>query len=329
MSDETAAVPRDDPLPGSLAQFAREFASEDACARLLRRWKYPGGFRCPKCGHQTARYLPSRKLDECQECGHQVSLTAGTAFHGTRKPLRLWFLALFLFASSNRGISALELQRQLGLGSYQTAWAWLHKMRSALGERTLGLLQGTVEVDETYIGGVEEGNGKRGRNNDRKAVAAAAVEALRTRKGFGRVRLAVLEDASSVSLTDFVEQFVDPRCYVVTDKWNGYNDLGPEGYRHRAINLSASPRKAHEELPGVHRVFSLLDRLLLGTYQGAVSRKHLQAYADEFEFRFNRRRSKSRGLVFQRLLSCCIQTKPPPYWEIVGRSEPHIPLAAA
>ncbi len=329
MSDETTTLPRDDSLPGSLAEFARKFASNDACAKLLRHWKYPDGFQCPRCGHQKAWYLRSRKLDECQECGHQVSLTAGTALHGTRKPLNLWFLALFLFASSKRGISALELQRQLGLGSYQTAWAWLHKMRSALGQRTLALLEGTVEVDETYIGGVEEGNGQRGRNTDRKAIAAAAAEAPRTRKGFGRVRLAVLEDASSISLTDFVERSVDPRAYVVTDKWNGYNLLKSEGYRHRAINLSASSRKAHEELPGVHRVFSLLDRLLLGTYQGAVSRKHLQAYADEFEFRFNRRNSKSRGLVFQRLLSCCVHTKSPPYWEIIGRSQPHIRLAAA
>ena len=314
-------LPRDDSMPGTLPEFMRKFDSEEACADVVRRWKYPEGFRCPAidCGHPEAWYLPSRELDECKKCGHQVSLTAGTILHKSKKPLRLWFTAMFLFASSKQGISALELKRQLGV-SYQTAWAWLHKLRFGVGARATSLLTGTVETDETYIGGVEEGRG--GRSTEKKVPVAATVEAPRTKKHLGRVRLVVLEDATEESLSTVVSATVDEGAYVVTDGWSGYKSLAEHGFRHRSINVKRSGQKAHAVLPGVHRVFSLLRRLLLGTYQGAASRKHLQAYAHEFQFRFNRRRSASRALVFQRLLSTAMACKALPYWLIVGRSGP-------
>lgn len=316
-------LPRDDSIPGSLAGFMQRFSSEAACAGLLRRWRYPEGFRCPRCCGERSWYIATRKLDECRACGRQVSLTAGTAMHKTRKPLSLWFLAMFLFASSKRGISALELKRQLGV-SYQTAWTWLHKLRSAVGERTITQLVGTVELDETYVGGVEEGNG--GRSTAKKFPVGAAVEAPRTTRGFGRTRLVALSDASGESLQDLAEVLVSRSAYVISDGWQGYSRLKDLGFRHRAINIKQSGKKAHVVLPGVHRVASLLKRLLIGTYQGAISRRHAQKYLDEYEFRFNRRTSASRGLVFQRLLSCVAGRQSPPYWRIVGRPDPGTPI---
>src|SRR5437762_6034614 len=176
-------------FPAGLADFSARFSTEAACARLLRKWKYPGGFRCPRCTHDDSWWLAKRRVEECARCGHQVSLTAGTVFHGTRRPLRLWFLAMFLFVSSKQGISALELSRQLGL-SYPCAWTWLQKLRGALGRRTRDLLDGFVETDETYVGGLEPG--RRGRAAISKTLVGAAVEIPPSDRGFGRARLWVL-----------------------------------------------------------------------------------------------------------------------------------------
>lgn len=307
------SLPRDDTVPESLAAFRTRFATERACVSFLRRWRYPNGFRCPRCDWSRAWWLPSRRLHECSRCGRQTSLTAGTVFHGSRKPLRLWFLAMFLFVSSKRGISALELSRQLGL-SQTTAWSWLHKLRIAMEDRMRQLLDDVVEVDEAYIGGIEEGRG--GRSTDRKAVVAAAIEVPEGTPGFGRVRLAHLEDASAISLEDFVESQVSKTALVKTDGWSGYRGLRGAGYRHVATPMSRGDAMAHQIFPGVHRVFSLLRRLLLGTYQGAVSRKHLHKYLSEFEFRFNRRASRSRALLFQRLLTAAVVDRAIQYREL-------------
>ena len=317
--DTLPQLPRDDTLPGTLAEFVAHFGSEEACEGVLRRWKYGagGGFRCPTCGHEASWYVRTRRLDECRACGRQTSLTSGTVFHGTRKPLRLWFLAMYLMTSSKRGISAVELSRQLGV-SYPTAWAWLHKLRSAMGRRSCSLLQGTVEVDESYKNGVAPGKQGRTAPHDRVLVGAA-LEAPRTRKGLGRVRLALLDDASSNSLHDFVARAVAPGSYVVTDAWIGYSGLGAHArVRHRAINVKATGRASSQVFPGIHRVFSLLGRFLLGTYHGRIERQHAQAYLDEFEFRFNRRKSRVRGLLFQRLLAYAVQRPAPIYREILG-----------
>jgi transposase-like protein len=309
---------RDDTLPGDLLRFRQRFASETACRELLHRWRWPEGFRCPRCRHPDAGWHATRRLYQCRKCRRQTSLTAGTLFHGSRKPLSTWFMALWLFGSSKRGISALELQRQLGLESQETAWVWLHKIRTAVGDRTLNPLEGLVEVDETYVGGLEEGRG--GRSRAKKAPVAAAVE-IHEPRGFGRVRLARLPDVSRVSLHDFVESMVKKGAHLRTDGLAGYRGLGSKGYVHRQVALSRRKERAHELFPGVHRVFSLLDRVLLGTYQGAATRRHLQRYLDEFEFRFNRRASASRGLVLQRLLSCAVLDRAVGKREILGGDE--------
>jgi transposase-like protein len=321
-----AELPREDDLPGDLPGFFARFSTEAACAELLRRWKYPQGFRCPSCGGCKAWFLETRRLDECAGCGQQVSLTAGTLFHKTRKPLSLWFAALFLFVSSKQGISAVELGRQLKLRQ-ATAWTWLHKIRSALGLRACGLLSGAVEVDETYEGGVEKGVPGRGART--KTLVGAAVEVAHDDRGLGRARLRVLRNASSRSLRTFVGATVAPGSLVLTDGWRGYGARSLADMEHDAVVVKGSGLQAHEALPAVHRVFALLHRVLLGTHQGAVRRKHLDAYLREFEFRFNRRSSLSRGLLFQRLLSCAVLGKPPAYWRIVGRKAPRRPLKKA
>lgn len=322
----TATLPRDDSLPSDLPGFLSRFSTEARCAELLRRWRYPDGFRCPRCSGTKAWYLKARRLDECAACGHQVSLTAGTLFHKTHKPLRSWFAAIFLFVSSKQGISAMELGRQLALRE-ATAWTWLHKIRRCLGARASELLSGIVEVDETYEGGVEPG--VCGRAAQTKSLVAAAVEVDPDDKGFGRAKLRVIENASRETLKAFVRSTVAQGSSLLTDAWAGYEGKAVEGMEHYPINVSRSGLDAHQVLPAVHRVFSLLHRVLLGTYQGAVRPKHLPAYLDEFEFRFNRRHAKSRTLLFQRALSCAVASKPPEYWRIVGRASPRRPIKKA
>ena len=313
-------LPRDDSLPGTLAEFVTVYRDETKCAELLRRWKYgPDGFRCPNCGHHRAWALRTRPVDECQACGAQTSLTAGTVMHGTRKPLRLWFLALYLFVSSKQGISALELQRELGLRSYQTAWSWLHKIRRAVARRPKSRLRGVVEADETWEGGLEEGRPGRPRAGEKKALVVAAVEVDRPRGRWGRARLDSISSGSARSIGAFLNEHVERASTLLTDAWPSYRRPAEQlGLRHVPTNVKRCERRAHHVLPAVHRVFSLLHRVLLTTHQGAVSIRHLPAYLAEFEFRFNRRRSSSRGLLFQRVLSAVVRAPADPFAEIRG-----------
>lgn len=213
------------------------------------------------------------------------------------------------------GASALGLQRILGFGSYQTAWAWLHKMRRAMVRPDREKLHGIVEVDETYVGGLEEE--ARGRQTEKKAIVVIAIE-IHEPKGFGRVRLGRVPDVSGESLGRFVQGSVDPGSVVHTDGWKGYNDLSALGYLHKKTVLSSCPEPAHVVMPGVHRVAALLKRWLLGTHQGAASARHLDYYLDEYTFRFNRRTSISRGLLFYRLLEQAVQTVPTSYENMIG-----------
>ncbi len=321
---------RDDSLPRSLAEFTLRFSDDEACAEVLRRWKYGDrGFVCPCCGGSTAWFLPSRRLDECRACHRQVSLTAGTILHGSRKPLRTWFLAIYLFGQSKQGISALELQRELGLGSYQTAWAWLHKLRCAVRMRSTSQLSDAVEADETWEGGLHEGNPGRPTVGEKKALVAGAVEVSRDRRRWGRVRLASIPSGSAESLGEFLKEHVAKGTTLFTDDWRSYRQPAKDlELNHVPVNVSKSERNAHELLPAVHRVFSLLHRVLITTHQGGVGRKHLPAYLAEFEFRFNRRKSATRGLLFQRVLAVAVRRAPPFYWEIVGRRDAKTPLRA-
>jgi transposase-like protein len=298
--------------PRDLMEFEAQFSSEQACRDYLFALRWPDGFRCPRCGHGES--WPVRSvLFQCAACGRQTSLTAGTIFQDTRKPLRLWFRAVWWLTSQKTGTSALGLQRVLGLGSYQTAWVWLHKLRRAMVRPGRDRLAGRVEVDETYIGRAEKG--VRGRQTHRKPLIAMACE--EQGEGIGRIRLRHVKDASAESLMPFLREAVERGSVVHTDGWLGYEPLEAAGFIHEVTFLEGHEKTASEVFPRVHRVASLLKRWLLGTHQGAVSEEHLDYYLDEFTFRFNRRQSRSRGLLFRRLLEQAVEVEPLPYRSLI------------
>jgi len=246
-------------------------------------------------------------------------VTAGTIFDRTRTPLTVWFNACWLFATGKDGMSALSLKRTFDIGSYQTVWAMLHRLRSVLVRPGRDRLRGTVEVDETYIGGHEEGLAG-GRARGKKVLTGIAVEILEP-KGFGRCRMRPLADATAASLHRFVTDFVEPGTTVITDGWQSYCGLDQLGYTHCPRSQRAARARGDdpgELLPGVHRVASLAKRWLLGTHQGAVDSAHLASSLDEFVFRFNRRRSRSRGMVFYRMLALAAAHEPVHYKELVA-----------
>ncbi len=297
------------PYPGTWQEFRSWFAGELACRAYLEQLRWATGFHCPKCeGTKGWRMADGRW--SCSGCARKVSVTAGTVFDRSRVPLQDWFAAAWYVTNQKHGVSALGLQRLLGLGSYQTAWTILQKLRTAMVRPGRDRLCGPVEVDETYVGGIAEG--VRGRGAERKFIVVIAIEVL-SPKGFGRVRLQRANDVSGSSLVPFVSAAVEPGAEVRTDGWRGYNGLSEQGYRRYAINISGSGDPAHVSMPGVHTVASLLKRWLLGTHQGSVTGEHLDAYLNEFAFRFNRRHSRRRGLLFLRLLQYAIITPPTRY----------------
>jgi transposase-like protein len=299
--------------PRTLQEFDRFFPTEVACAKYLRDLRWPQGFRCPRCGGAHG-WVTGRDQMRCASCQAQTSTTAGTVFEGTRKPLRMWFQAMWFVTSQKSGGSALGLQRVLGLGSYETAWTWLHKLRRAMVRPGRERLKGTVEIDETYVGGPEEGVS--GRETLTKNIVGIAVE--EAGRGMGRIRLRRLEDVSGDSLLPFVQEAVEAGSTVHTDAWAGYHGVEALGYRHKVTNLSRTEKLAHELLPRVHRIAALLKRWILGTHQGSVSEKHLDFYLDEYTFRFNRRLSRARGLLFYRLVQQAAQSAPTPYRSIIA-----------
>lgn len=302
--------------PRTLVDFEQRFSTEEACRSYLRSLRWHDGFRCPACA-DTRGYAVSRgELIQCVGCRRQTSVTVGTVFQDTRRPLVLWFRAMWCVTSQKFGVSALGLQRVLGLGSYQTAWAWLHKLRRAMVRPGRDKLSGEVEVDETYVGGVEAGVA--GRQTEKKAIVAIAVEI--GGGNIGRTRLGTVEDVSARSLTAFVRGAAAEGSTIRTDGWGAYNGLGKLGYEHRPKNISASGDPAHVSMPAVHRVAALLKRWLLGTHQGAVRGTHLDYYLDEFTFRFNRRTSRSRGKLFYRLVQQAVHVAPAPYRQLVAKS---------
>jgi transposase-like protein len=303
-SADAARLRPGEDYPRDLSDFDRFFPDDEACERFLARIRWPRGFVCPSCGHQGKPWESARGL-LCPSCRRRASVTAGTIFEGTRKPLRLWFIAAWEIVGHKYGANAMNVKRMLGLGSYETAWAWLHKLRRAMVRPDRERLQGIVEVDEIYVGGVEPG--ATGRYTETKALVAVAVEIVGDRR-LGRVRLRCVRDASASSLEPFIKDVVEPGASILSDGWSGLSGLTGLGYDHVVINQSASPHPPHVLLPGVHIVASLLKRWLLGTYQGGVSKEHLDYYLDEFTFRFNRRKSRSRGLLFYRLMEQAVQT---------------------
>ena len=303
--------------PRDLAEFEARFASAAACRDYLVRLRWPDGFRCPRCGH--AKSWPVRAgLCQCAACGRQTSVTAGTIFQDSRTPLPTWFRAMWWLTNQKTGVSALGLQRTLGLRSYKTAWTWLHKLRRAMVRPGRDRLTGRVEVDETYIGGVHPR--RRGRQTETKALVAVAVQVEGRR--LGRIRLRRITDASADSLMAFVQDAIARRSLVHTDGWLGYVPLRRHGYRHRVTFLEGQTKSPSQLMPHVHQVASLLKRWLLGTHHGAVTHEHLDYYLDEFTFRFNRRRSRSRGKLFFRLVQQAVAVGPVPYESMVKYGRP-------
>ena len=289
--------------PKTVVEFRDQFATEEACRDYVSALRWPNGFLCPECQNSKGWQM-KRDLYWCGNCGWQVSVTAGTLFHDTHKPLRLWFEAMWYVTNQKSGVSALGLQRVLGLGSYHTAWNWLHKLRRAMVRPGRDRLGGVIEVDEIFIGG--ERPGKRGRGAAGKALVVVAAQ--EAEKGIGRIRLRRVQDAAGESLEPAVWEMIEPGSTVRTDAWRGYNGLTELGYQHEIVRKD--PELGDNLLPLANRVASLLKRWLLGTHQGAVQHSHLEYYLDEFTFRFNRRTSKSRGLLFYRLLSQAVDLGP-------------------
>lgn len=300
-------------FPATLMEFEDRFRSEAACRQYLEDLRWPEGFRCPSCGGAEA-WRVARGQWFCAKCKRQTSVTAGTIFDATRKPLRLWFRIMWLVTSQKTGASALNLQRHLGFGRYETVWVWLHKLRRAMVRPGRDKLSGEVEVDETYVGGVERGVA--GRQTEKKAIVAIAVETSGGK--IGRIRLARVEDVSGKSLTAFVQASVTEGSVIQTDGWDAYGGLVKLGYKHRPTNISASGDPAHVVMPAVHRVAALLKRWWLGTHQGAIGHRHLDYYLDEYTFRFNRRASRHRGKLFYRLAQQAVQAGPVAWTDVAA-----------
>jgi len=283
--------------PRNLRELDARFATEDACRDYLAALRWPDGFRCPRCGGSKA--WRTGGLLRCAACQYKSSLTAGTIFEGTRKPLMVWFRAIWWVVSQKNGASAKGIQRVLELGSYQTAWAWMHKLRRAMVRPDRDRLDGTVEMDETYVGG--EKPGKRGRGALGKVLVVVAVQD-KGEQGIGRIRMGVVPDASQKTLSSFATQTVEPSSTIRTDDWSGYGTLTQADFNHVVV--------PSHELKIAHLGISLLKRWLGGTHQGAVSHEHLAYCLDEYTFRFNRRRANHRGLLFYRLLQNAVQIEP-------------------
>jgi len=315
---------KEERYPKDFQEFLEVFKDEDACRKYLFEIRWPEGYVCPKCKISAKYWITSRNNIHCSNCGHQSSLTAGTIFQDTRKPLLLWFHIMWWVVAQKTGVSASNMMDFMGFGSYETVWTWLQKLRRAMVRPGRDMLSGTIEVDETFIGGIEAGSGKQGRGAEKKTLVVVATECLG--KQIGRVRFRCIDTATAENLIPFIQDNVTQGSTIITDGWKGYNPLpvkkeGEEGgYTHEVKTISGSGAKAHELLPHVHMVDSLLKRWLNGTHQGKVSPKYLPYYLDEFAFRFNRKLSTFRGKLFYRLVQQSIETEPVTLIDIIDKT---------
>jgi transposase-like protein len=318
-----APIPGKD-YPQNWNDFLDWFATEDACLAYLEKLRWANGFVCPSCGNIAEAYRASRTRLMCRACQHQSSVTAGTIFDKTRTPLRVWLAAAWYLTNQKQGVSALGLQRVLGLGSYQTAWTMLHRFRRAMVRPGREQLKGLVEVDETYLAITDrqEPISAVGRKSSTtKVLVVMAVEILQP-KGFGRIRLRPIPKDSAPYVIPFVQEVIEPGAQVRTDGSAAYRSLSELGYEHQRTVMLGSEVPAHVSMAGVHRVASLVQRWILGTHHGSVQPVHLDAYLDEFVFRFNRRTSSSRGMLFYRLLQQAVVTAPVTYEHVVRKNKP-------
>ena len=297
-------------IPKNQLEFEKMFSDENQCLNYLQELRFPDGYSCRKCKHNE-HWLNNRGLLVCKKCKDELSLITGTIFQNSKKPLVLIFRALWWMVAQKNGVSASGLQRVLGLGSYRTAWTWLHKFRRLMVFPGRDKLSGIVEVDETLVGGKK--SGKRGRGAEGKLLVVIAIEIVDM--GTGRVRMSQIPDASGNSLKKFIEENIEKGSTLITDGWKGYSGISKKGYKH-VIDDKTKKLEAEEVLPNIHRIASLLKRWLLGTHQNFVGEKYLSYYLDEYTFRYNRRKSHSRGLLFQRLVEQGVKHEPVEYKSI-------------
>ena len=314
---------KEEKYPKDFQEFLAAFKDEEACRQYLFEMRWSDGFVCPKCKTMSKYWLTARNTINCSNCGHQSSLTAGTIFQDTRKPLLLWFHIMWWVVAQKTGVSASNMKDFMGFGSYETVWTWLQKLRRIMIRPGRDMLSGVVEVDETFIGGIESGDGKQGRGAETKTLVVVATECIG--KQIGRVRFRCIDAATAENLIPFIQDNVTQGSTIVTDGWKGYKPMplkkdGQDGgYIHEVKSISGSGSQAHELLPHVHMVDSLLKRWLLGTHQGKVSPKYLPYYLDEFAFRFNRKLSTYRGKLFFRLMQQAVESEPMPYNNIIKK----------
>ncbi len=310
--------------PRNWSEFLDWFGSEETCLAHLERLRWPAGFVCPSCGVIGEPYRSSRARLMCRSCLHQSTATAGTIFDKTRTPLRVWLAAAWYLTNQKHGVSALGLQRVLGLGGYETAWTMLHRFRRAMVRPDRDLLKGVVEVDETYLAISDRDSlvpvdrRRKHKNQTQHVLVAIGVELVQP-KGFGRVRLRRIDNDSAEEVVPFVQANVAPGSQVRTDGSAAYRGLSALGYEHQRNVMRGAKEPAHVSMPGVHRVAALIKRWILGTHHGSVQPAHLDAYLDEFVFRFNRRTSTSRGMLFYRLLQQAVLTPPVTYKDVVEK----------
>lgn len=289
--------------PQNVMEFEKQFNSEESCREYLFQIRWPNGFKCQHCQHNETWSIDGG-LYKCKNCGFKTSVIAGTIFQDSKKPLKVWFHAIWHLTSQKYGVNALGLQRVLGFGSYHTAWTWLYKLRRAMVRPGRDRLSGVVDIDEAYIGGKRPG--KRGRGAEGKALIFVAVESKDNK--IGRVRLKRIPNASAGSLEPSIRETVEPGTIINTDDWRGYSGVSQFGYTHKIVRKN--PEIGVNLLPRVNRVVSLLKRWLLRIYQGRVQPPFLDYYLDEFTFRFNRRTSGSRGKLFYRLVQQAVAIEP-------------------
>ena len=316
--------------PINWIEFQDWFATEDSCTGYLEHLRWPKGFCCPSCGAIDEPGRATRGRLICRSCRHQSSVTAGTIFDKTRTALRVWFAAAWYITNQKQGVSALGLQRVLGLNSYQTAWTMLHRFRRAMVRPDRDLLCGTVEVDEVFLALSRRDTkspkppGSKSPNRSHLVAVAVAIE-VHESKGFGRIRLQRIAAPTINAIVPFVQENIAPGSTVRTDGSAIYATLKDNEFKHDPHVILGSKVPAHEPLPGVHRIAALIKRWFLGTHQGAVDPRHVDYYLDEFTFRFNRRTSRSRGMLFYRLIQQSAIAAPATYANI---RDNHHPLRA-
>lgn len=306
--------------PKNQIELEKAFGTEKLCREYLIALRFPDGFACARCGG-SRHWKQTRDRLTCADCLREISPLNGTLFHKSRLPLTLWFRAAWWITNQKHGISALGLQRALGLGSYRTAWLLLHKLRSAMVRPGRELLTGEVEVDETLLGGVGIAPGLGPDARWKKHMILIAAEKVGPK--IGRIRMQLIKDNTRATLLKNIQKLIEPGSVVETDGWQAYMYIAQHGYRHRRIVSSTTRSEKREEslLPRVHLVASLFKRWILGTYHGRTEPKYLQHYLDEYVFRFNRRNSGSRGLLFQRLLENAVKIKGAPYRKITQTTQ--------